>query len=538
MRISVVTNHALVDPDDVAAWIEPRHDLVIEAVASPDGDAPSDGSRGRYVFSAVDGPFDHWRRTVTVTPATVDATSVAIAETIEHHLAVPVWHPLFATPIRRHLRRPPGARATHPWWAPPDVLSPRAATVLGLLCVFALVGGYLGTLITQTLTYAAADFDATTADQGTLLAGVRVGVLLSLVIVASADRRGRRTILALALIAGCTVTALGSIAPGMTALGATQTFARAFSTVVALVIAIIAVEEMPAGARAFAVSVVTMTAGLGAGLCVLNLLYIDRATWAWRVAYLVPLLFVPVCWRLLRRLPETFRFQVHERSLRDADRSTIHPAPDPATCDGRPRIDRRRFALLASGAFCWSVFLAPAAQFLNEFLRTERGFSGAQIALFVLATNTPGGIGIVLGGRLAERHGRRVVGAIGITGGVGFTVVAYLSWGWPLWLASITAAVVGAIAVPALAVYGPELFPTALRGRANGGLQVVGVAGSSVGLLCAGWLADHVGGLGQAIALLAVGPAILVVLVLTMFPETARRELEDLNPDEGALSDS
>jgi putative MFS transporter len=230
---------------------------------------------------------------------------------------------------------------------------------------------------------------------------------------------------------------------------------------------------------------------------------------------------------------------MHERSLRDAElASSDTPTSNPSEPNTRVRIDRRRFVLLASGAFCWSVFIAPAAQFLNEFLRTERGFSGAGIALFVLAANTPGSIGIVLGGRLAERHGRRVIGAVGITGGVIFTVVAYLSWGWPLWLASVIAAMVGGIAVPALAVYGPELFPTELRGRANGGLQVVGVAGSSAGLLCAGWLADRVGGLGQAIALLAIGPAILVVLVLTLFPETARRELEELNPVEGQISDS
>ena len=537
MHVSVVTNHALVDRSEVTTWIEPRDDLIVEAALLDDERQSARESVQQFVFIARNGPFDHWRRVVTVAPPTDGSGRVAITETIEHHLAVPVWHPLFAIPIRRHLRRPPGSRPAHPWWSPPDALSPRAATVLGLLCVFALVGGYLGTLITQTLTYAAGAFDATTADQGMLLAGVRVGVLLSLVIVATADRRGRRAILAFALVAGCSVTALGALAPGMVALGATQTFARAFSTVVALVIAIIAVEEMPAGARAFAVSVVTLTAGLGAGLCVLNLLYIDLADWAWRLAYLLPLLFIPVCWRLLRQMPETFRFEIHEQSIREAERSARHtPADRSTTPSARVRIDRRRFTLLACAAFCWSMFIAPAAQFLNEFLRTERGFSGAGIALFVLATNTPGSIGIVLGGRLAERYGRRVIGALGVTGGVIFTVMAYLSWGWPLWLASMIAAVVGAIAVPALAVYGPELFPTELRGRANGGLQVVGVAGSSAGLLCAGWLADYVGGLGQAIALLAVGPAILVILVLSMFPETARRELEDLNPDPGGAA--
>jgi MFS family permease len=176
------------------------------------------------------------------------------------------------------------------------------------------------------------------------------------------------------------------------------------------------------------------------------------------------------------------------------------------------------------------MFLAPAAQFLNEFLRTERGFSGALIAVFVLVTNTPAGIGIVAGGRLADRHGRRRIGAIGIVGGVAFTVVSYLTFGWPLWLSSTVASIIGALAVPALAVYGPELFPTGQRAKANGGLQVVSVAGSSVGLLLVGWLGDAFGSLGPAIAVVAAGPALLVVLVLALYPETAGRELEDLNP--------
>ena len=191
--------------------------------------------------------------------------------------------------------------------------------------------------------------------------------------------------------------------------------------------------------------------------------------------------------------------------------------------------------MVATAAFLWSLFLAPAAQFLNEFLRTERGFSGVLIAVFVLATNTPGGIGIVVGGKLADRHGRRIIGAIGIAGGVVFTVISYLTWGWSLWSASILAAVIGAMAVPALAVYGPELFPTGRRGTANGWLQVVAVAGSGVGLLSVGWLADRVGGIGPAMAIVAVAPALLILIVLVWFPETARRELEDLNPNDHRL---
>jgi hypothetical protein len=62
------------------------------------------------------------------------------------------------------------------------------------------------------------------------------------------------------------------------------------------------------------------------------------------------------------------------------------------------------------------------------------------------------------------------------------------------------------------------------------------VAGASVGLLAAGVLSDELGGLGRALPFLALGPAVVVVLVLTLFPETANRELEDLNPEDPRLA--
>jgi len=512
-----------VTPDELTRLRTPRHDLVVEQ-ATDEG-----------VFVAEGGPFDRYERTVTVAtddtrPRNDDGT-LRMTQTVRFHLAVPVWGALFTPLIKRSLRRPPPESGRQPFWAPPDALDQRAATVLGLLCTFGLFGGYLGTLLTQTVTYAAAQFGSSTGDQGATLAAVRIGVLFSLVLVTVADRKGRRLVLIGAALGACAVTALGALAPGLWWLGASQTVARGLSTTLALLISIVAVEEMPAGSRAYAVSVLTMTAALGAGLCVANLLYVDAAPGAWRVAYLVPLLALAPIWLLGRRLPETHRFNRIE--------ATSGAAP-PAASPGRAAADRlrgrSRFALLAVSGFCWSLFLAPAAQFLNQFLRAERGFSGSAIAVFTLATNTPGGIGIIVGGRLADVRGRRLVGAIGIIGGVGFTVVMYLAAGWGMWVASLAASLVGALAIPALAVYGPELFPTARRGRVNGALTVCSVAGSSVGLLVAGVLGDRWGGLAPAMALLALGPALVALLVLTRYPETAHRELEEINPEDARVN--
>src|SRR5690606_41948375 len=43
----------------------------------------------------------------------------------------------------------------------------------------------------------------------------------------------------------------------------------------------------------------------------------------------------------------------------------------------------------------------------------------------------------------------------------------------------------------ALPIYGPELFPTGQRGRANGIISALGVIGGVVGLLVAGFLSER-----------------------------------------------
>jgi MFS family permease len=485
-----------VDAAALGALLSPRHDLLDER-------ADADGS-----FQCAAGPFREYRRTVS-TKGNEDGT-FAFVETTEFRLGLPVWGVLFVLPIKSALRK---RRAdANFWWAPPARLDQRAALVLALLCTVSLVAGYLGTLITQTITFAAAEFHTSKGAQGTTLAAVRVGVLLSLVLAAVADRRGRRRVLLGCAIGGCLTAALGALAPNLFTLAATQTLSRAFSTALALLIAVVAAEEMPAGARAYAVSVMAMTAALGAGICLMVLPVADGGLRAWRILYAVPLLFLPLIRAVARNLPESRRFAAPHASA--------------------PTGHGRRLWLLGVSGFLAALFVAPASQFQNEFLRTEQHFSALKITLFTLGTNTPGGIGVVVGGKLADKRGRRMIGAAGLIFGAGLTAVMYLTSGPQIWVWSLAAAVLGAATVPALGVYGPELFPTSLRGRANGIISLVSVIGSGIGLLAAGRMADHFGRLGPGLAILFLGPLLVAVLVLVAYPETAMLELEELNPED------
>ena len=467
-----------------------------------------------------------------------------LAETITYRLAVPVWAWLFHFPVRSALRRRRDSYGY--WWAPPDRLDSRTATVLGLLCTVQVLDGYLGTVLSQTLTFAADEFGHGNTAQGTVLAAVRGGVLLALVTAALADRHGRKRLLLASGIGSCVITAAGALSPGLWFLGATQLVARGLSTALGILIVILAAEEMPARSRAWAMSVLVLCAGLGSGMAVWILPVADLHTAAWRTVYLVPLAGVAVVVWVGRRLPESRRFDPAIADPRPATRRRLDTAdtgpapPRGAPVEGRADVDaeaaerrRRRLVLLATSAFLIALFAAPASGLRNDFLKDEREFSAAAISLFTLVTSTPVGLGILAGGYLADRSGRRPVGAAGLVLGAVLIAWAYFTEGVPLWALTLSGGVLGAIAVPALAVYGPELFGTYRRGRSNGVIVTVGVVGSALGSYVAGRLSDSLDGrLGPALALLAVGPVIVAALVILKYPETAGQELEDLNPED------
>ena len=553
------------DPDrpEPAATVDPA---ATHTTATPDRAAPPEAVF--RAFRAVGGPFRHYRRTVQVLergeyadlerrridrridqwtgrwlpaparPLLLDRLadrelgrpgpdrgqggqdSTLVLQRITYQLSVPVWS-WFMTPlVRRELLRPrPDGR--QPFWAPAERLDPRSGEVLGLLCLLSVVAGYLGTLLSQTITFAFDEFGAGLATQGNTLTAVRVGVLLALALVALADRRGRRPMLLFAATAGCLVAAAGAASVGVWTYGASQTISRALSTAMLVLLLVVAAEEVPAGARAYAVSVLTLAAGLGSGMVVWLLPLADLGLQAWRILFLAPLLALPLVLFCSRRLPESRRF-TPERSS----------SGDPPVRDGGHARRAKRLTLLGIGALLFSMFAAPASQYLNEFLRTERSFSAGDISVFQLSINTPAAIGVLIGGRFSDVRGRRRIGAVGLVGGAAFTVLRYSQAGWPMWMWGILAGIFGAASVPVMGAFGAELFGTGSRARSNGQITVLGVIGSMIGLQIVGRFTDAGGDFWHVFTMVAGAPLLVALLVLLAFPETAWRELEDLNPED------
>jgi MFS family permease len=458
---------------------------------------------------------------VTVEP--VGDGHVQVRQVVDFELGLPYFSWLFALPLRWAVR-PVEPSGRQPWWAPPERLGRRAAVVLATLCALAVVVGYLGALLSLTMTYAAKEFHVGKPGQGFALGAVRVNVVLALGLLVLADRSGRRQLI-LATAAGASVlTALGALALSLVWLTISQVMAVALVAALLVLIGVMAAEEMPAGSRAWALGVLTLTFGLGAGLATMALPLADGGVRAWRWLYALGLLFLPLIASAGRHLPESRRF--------DRGAPSIQPAR--ASTGARDR-HRRRLLLLCAGGFLFALFATPSGQFQNEFLRTERHFSAARISVFSLTCGTIGGLGVLIGGRLADIRGRRAVAAVGVGLGIVTALGSYFARGLLLWVWGIADSLLSYGVAPALAVYGPELFPTSLRGRSTGLIGVIYAAGGVIGLIAVGALSGAIGTIGPALAAVAFGPALLVVLIIRAYPETARRELEDINPEDAVV---
>ncbi|GAC1313152.1 MAG: hypothetical protein NVSMB12_04420 [Acidimicrobiales bacterium] len=442
---------------------------------------------------------------------------------VTYRIGVPLIGWLLALPARRRLGQL-GGDARPPWWGPPSVLDNAAWTALAALAAMSAAVGYLSTLLTQTITYSALEYRVGTAAQGVALAVARADVVISIALVAVADRKGRKVVVIAGAAAGSALTALGAFAPSLPWLTASQVLARGFVTASTIAGAVLVAEVMPKGARAWSVGIIAMASALGAGVCVVSLPVAGLGLRSWRLLYLGALLWLILVSAAARHLEESDRFLRRERTAAGA---AGHPL--------RARLAAlwgRRLALLAGAFFLLQMFITPATQFRNEYLRHERGFSPARISLYTVLTVLPGAIGIVIGGRLSDTRGRRTVGIAAVLGLAAGGVAAYWLSGWSMWVASAFASLTGTAVIPALTVYGPELFGTERRGLANGVLTGAGRVGSVVGLLLAGILSERIGRFGPAFAILAVGPVLLALLIAVAFPETARRTLEDLNEED------
>jgi predicted MFS family arabinose efflux permease len=292
---------------------------------------------------------------------------------------------------------------------------------------------------------------------------------------------------------------------------------RIVDTALAIALAVIVIERVPAGSRAYCLALMAAASGVGIGLATLALPLAESSRAGFAAAYGLQLLAIPLVIGAARRLDESPRFITHAGERHDYRQLLRAPY-------------RTRTLYLGSAALLTAAYVAPALEFLTTYLTDEQGFTPGTAVLMLGAMGVAAGPGLLGGGLLADIRGRRTVAIPAFFVAFAAFTTFYLSSGTVPWIAGPIAALAGAAGASAVNPYWGELFPTRVRSAAQTLLLVLTVIGSMLGLGAVALLRDLVT-LGEAIAINGVTALAAIAVYVVFFPETARRDLDETSGD-------
>lgn len=374
--------------------------------------------------------------------------------------------------------------------------------------------------ITQVLPNLREAMHLSPSQTGLLVGVVNIGPILAVILVRNVDAWGRRRVMQLSLSGYALCSLLTGLAPEVYSFAIFQLLARMFLIGEWATSMVYAAEAFPASRRGQAVGTIQAMGSLGAVICAGIVPLLVHTSLGWRAVYFfgaIPITFLIFA---RRNLAETERFQQvvktgHQR------KSFLEVVRGPT---------RRR--VLQLGALWFLVYVGThnATTFWKEYAVSERGWTDAQVASALTAAALIS-LPLIFGvGRLMDVLGRRGGAAIiyplaGIGVLLSFTLHGHLAL-----TVALTLVIFGAASVlPVVEAYTSELFPTELRGDgfawAN---NLIGRFGPVISPAIIGRAAEVVGW-GPAVAVTGLANFLALGLILAVLPETASRELEEIN---------
>jgi MFS family permease len=411
----------------------------------------------------------------------------------------------------------------------PGVRVPRprgGRELVGLLvfvCFVTLFEGYDLLIINLALPYLGAEFGADAQTLGNAVGLINVGTILAFIPLRLADRHGRRRVFLVAILGYTIFTVLSACAVGLYDFVAWQCLARMFMVTEIGVGAIILTEEMPARWRGAAVTLMFALSLAGGIVGAAVFPYLVDTALGWRLLYLMGGAVLPVLLWYWPRLRETRRF---------ASAGMTEAAPTVrATLDALRTVLAKpyRRSVLA-GASIWFTVNAWSSSclfFFSYYVTHERAWDAAAVSYALTLGYGVAILGYATAGPMLDLAGRR------LTALLYFTLGALSAWvcftATEAWL--ITAAYATVLAMHALwpiaATITSEIFPTAIRGTANGLVNnLLGRTGMVLAPAVVGGLSAALGSVGSAVAWMSLLPLAILPIILWLVSETRGQELE------------
>ena len=401
--------------------------------------------------------------------------------------------------------------------------SPRQWRVFAISTTAGFFDNYDNALLSLALRQIQRALGIADARLGATLSLIRLGYVASLALSPLADVFGRRQLLLYTIVGYTVFTGMSAVAPHTASFVGAQFVARAFSGAEATVSLVILAEEVDAAVRGWALGMQGALSISGYGLAAIVFGMIRIIPFGWRGLYALALFPLALIIPLRRILPESRRF---ERAHRTQIMRPSVLAPLRELLSSYPN----RLLSIFAVVFVGSMAGGAVGFFVPKYLQEVHHWSPARVSSLYVFGGALGIIGNIVAGRISDRFGRRFSGPLFIaveaalayqlyTIGTGAVVLLWIGWLF-----------CDQAGVTVTSAYSTELFPTAFRSAAAGALYVARFAGGALGLLCEGILYGVMGSHWGAIRMLTLCWLFSAALMYLLFPETARRELEEIAP--------
>lgn len=439
-------------------------------------------------------------------------------------------------------------------------VTPYLAFLFLLLSTATLFDGFDSAMIGFAAPDVRASLGISVGEWGGVVTLTRIGVMASFLFLFFADRVGRRWVV-MGTIVGFTLANFATaFVTTTTQFVVCQLVARLFLTAELSIAIIMVGEEFPARLRGRAISVLASLATAGVMLMSKFQPYVllapgaetnaihDTGLWivsttqaafgltpdgaAWRSLYALGLLPLAVILFLRLGMRETRRFEAAKARAASAPKRTwaelFHEASLPWH-----REYRKRTAIVALLWNCVYLVTGASTVFYVIYAREHLQLTPYQVGDIVFWGYAGGVVGNFVSGWLIDRIGRKYTcaGAF-IWGAVSIYMLYHVEAVWAQYTWMILTVFSFAGGYSATHVYASELFPTEIRATGYGWTtNLAGRVTEVLVPLVIGLLIAPLGGIPQAIALVAIGPILGAILVLRYAPETRGLTLEQIQSE-------
>lgn len=373
-----------------------------------------------------------------------------------------------------------------------------------LMVVAGFVQAFAGSLLVVTLAFSRPDLELSKGDASWILAIIRLGSFSAVAYGIWGDRLGRRRPLLVAFVTLLLANLVTAFTSGVVAFTVFQAIARAASGAVAALAIVYLAEEVNPRIRSFSMGIWGVAGSLAGGLAFLlaPLFELPPDRWRWLFAFsTLGLLAYPLLARFLR---ESRAFEL-----------LVERPPVLSILTGE---SGRYFWPLAVAGLAVGAFSGPAVSFASDYLINDLNWTVLASSLTIISAGALGATGLLIGGRAADRWGRKPVIILGMALGAAGGAAFYWQTGRWLILWIVVGSFGSSIFVPAFSALRSELFPTSNRVVAGSLLSAMSVTGAILGLGF-GRLTIDSWGLPNTITVLAGVAAAAIPLILTL-PET------------------